>query len=324
MKLARRSLLGTLAALPLAKPGYASQTTWPGALKMGTGQPGGAFTIFGPAWGRLITQATGVEIVYCSTGGSGSNLLMIEEGDAQLGLCSLPVAIQGYNGTGGWTAGAKLGQFRVLLPAFPSILQIVSTTDGISTLAGLEGRTIGVGPSGASSPALMNKIFSSQGIMPARIEEGNYPQQVAKLLKGELSACAFFGAPPVPALREVASSNRLRLIGFSEAQAHQASSFVPGLTRMVLKAGTFPGQTVDVGSIGTLDLAVSSANLPDALAQAATLAALQHRAQLAAVVPAAAQPLPLSEIHQAGLHFHPGAAKALRQLGYKVPTKAIG
>lgn len=314
MRLARRSLLGALAALPLAKASYASQAYWPSALEMGTGQPGGAFTLFGPAWGRLITQATGVEIVYCSTGGSSSNLLMIEEGSAQLGLCSLPVAIQALNGTGAWTAGAKLGQFRVLFPAFPSVLQIVSTANGISTLAGLEGQVVGVGPSGASSPALMSEIFSSQGITPAKIEEGSYPLQVAKLLRGELAACAFFGAPPVPALKAVASSNRLRLIGFSEAEANQAARFVPGLTRMLLKTGTFPGQTVDVGSVGTLDIAVSSANLPDALAQAATLAALQHRAQLSVAVPASLQSLPMRQIRKAGLPIHPGAKKALHLL----------
>lgn len=315
MRLARRSLLGALATLPLAKASEANQTFWPNALEMGTGQPGDSFAIFGPAWGRLITQSTGVEIVYCSTGGSSSNILMIEEGNAQLGLCSLPMAIQAHNGTGSWTAGAKLEQFRVLFPAFSSILQIVSTANGVRTLAGLEGQAIGVGPSGASGPEIMNKIFASQGIAPARIEEGSYLQQIAQLLKGELAACAFFGAPPVPALKTAASSNRLRLIGFSEAEARQAASFVPGLTPMVLKAGTFPGQTVDVGSIGTLDLAVGTANLPDALAQAATLAALQHRRQLAVAVPAAAYSLPLRQIHKAGLPIHKGAVKAFQLLG---------
>lgn len=315
MSLARRSLLAALAALPVAKASCASQAFWPGALEMGTGQPGGVFTIFGPAWGRLITQATGVEIVYCSTGGSSSNLLMIEEGNAQLGLCSLPVAIQALNGTGDWTAGAKLRQFRVLFPAFPSILQIVSTADGVRTLAGLEGQIVGVGPSGASGPALMSQIFTSQGITPAQIVEGSYPQQVAKLLKGELAACAFFGAPPVPALQTVTSSNRLRLIGFSADEANQAAKFVPGLSRMILKAGTFPGQTVDVGSIGTLDLAISSANLPDELAKDATLAALQHRTQLATIVPAAAQSLSLRQLRKANLPIHKGALKAFHLLG---------
>lgn len=316
MKLARRSLLGITAAIPLATVGKASPVSWPGALAMGTGQPGDAFTAYGPAWGRLITKAMGTEIVYRSTNGSGPNLLLIEEGTAQLGLCSLPVAIQALNGTSTWTAGVKLEQFRVLFPAFPSILQIVSMGNGPATLADLAGQTIGVGPAGGSSAVLINKILASQGISLGRLEEANYVQQMDKLKKGELAACAFFGAAPVPAIKAAAIGNRLHLIGFSEAEADHVVSFVPGLTRMILKAGTFPGQTKPVASTGTLDIAVGTAKLPDNLAAAATLAALQHRRELAAIVPAVAQPSSRYLLRQADLPIHPGAAKILKRLGY--------
>lgn len=317
MTLARRSLLGAMAALPLAKAGKAaSPNAGHGALVMGTGQPGDAFTAYGPAWGALITDATGTEIVYRSTNGSGPNLLLIEEGKAQLGLCSLPVAIQAHNGTSAWTAGAKLEQFRVLFPAFPSILQIVSTVDGPASLAELSGQAIGVGPAGASSSVLMKNILASQGVLPSQIEEADYLQQMDRLTKGKLAACAFFGAPPVPAIATMALGNRLHLIGFSEAEARQAGRFVPGLTRMILKAGTFPGQSRAVASIGTLDLAVGTAALPDNLAAAATLAALKHRARLARIVPATAWPLSMQLLRQTNLPVHPGAAKILPRLGF--------
>ena len=314
-RLSRRGLLGALAALPLAQTSQASPASWPGVLTMGTGQPGGAFTIYGPAWGRLITQATNLGIVYRTTDGSCSNLLLIEEGAVQLGLCSLPVAIQAHTGTGSWTDGAKLAQFRVLFPTFPSILQIVAPANGAVNLAELAGKPIGTGPTGIFSPTLIKTIFTSQGFSPSRIESGDYLQQIAKLLRGEFAACAFFGVPPVPAIKTIAIGNQLRLIGFSAAEAQRATQAVPGLTRMILQAGTYPGQTVGVGSVGTLDMAVSNAELPDDIAEAVTLAGLQHRAQLASIVPAAAQPLSLRPIHQAGLPFHPGALKALRDFG---------
>lgn len=317
MKLARRHLLlGAATALPLASIGKASPALWSGALAMGTGQPGDAFTTYGPAWGQLITKTTGTEIVYHATDGSGPNLLLIEEGAAQLGLCSLPVAIEAMNGTASWTAGAKLEQFRMLFPAFPSILQIVSTVKGPSTLAGLAGQTIGVGPAGGSSAILVEKILASQGVSAARLEEANYVQQINKLIKGELSACAFFGAAPVPAIAAAASGNRLRLIGFSEAEANHAARSIAGLTPMILKAGTFPGQTQPVASIGTLIIGVSTAKLPDHLAAAATLAALQHRPELAAVVPAVAQPSSHALLRAADLPCHPGVTKILNRLGY--------
>lgn len=324
MNLARRSLLGAVASLPFAGLCRADQSVWPGALEMGTGLPGAAYAQFGPAWGRLITQETGVTLVYRSTDGSDSNLLLIEENIIQLGLCSLPLAIEARNGTGDWTAGAKLEQFRVLFPTFPSVLQIVSTADGVKTLAELQGQSIGLGLSDAVSPGLMKQILINQGITPGPITQGHYAQQISELLRGELAACAFFGAPPIPALKEATLKNRLRLIGFSKTEADQASNLIPGLTYMVLKAGTFPGQTLNVGSLGTMNLAVSAAHLPNSLAEKATLAALRHRPELANSVPAASASLPLQLIYQNGLAFHPGAVKALRKLGYAVPTTEVG
>lgn len=315
MKLARRGLLGAFAALSLAKTSAASQGSWPGALTMGTGLPGGSFTIFGPAWGKLITEATDIDLAYRSTDGSSANLLLIEQSSIQLGLCSLPAAIQARSGTGDWTAGARMEQFRVLFPAYSSILQIIAPANGTSTLAGLAAQPIGAGPSTIQS-ALLKQVFTNLGISPSRIEEGDYAQQLLQLMRGELAACAFFGAPPVPAIKAIATNNRLRLIGFSQAQAQQAIRLIPGLSRMILKAGTFPGQTINVGSIGTVDLAIGTVDLPDRLAEAATLTALRHRAQLGVMVPAATESLSLKPIQEAGLPFHPGAIKALHKLGY--------
>ncbi|MDE1905870.1 MAG: TAXI family TRAP transporter solute-binding subunit [Rhodospirillales bacterium] len=323
MRLARRGLLGAGFGLALAGAGRAAQPPWRGALIMGTGRPGGAFAIFGPAWGQLIKNATGLDLAYRATGGSSANLLLIEEGAAQLGLSSIAVAAQARAGTGGWTAGTKLESFRALFPAYPSVLQIVSTHAGVSNLAALNGQEIGVGPDGASGAAAVPAILASVGVRPSRVETSDYGQQMKKMLDGKLAACAFIGAPPLPALTAAAMGQKLRLIGFSMAQAAQAANAVPGLSRMVLPANTFPGQNVDVGSVGTLNIAVGAASLPADLVQEVTAAALKNRALLAAAVQAAAYSTPLQPVYEAGISFHPGAAKALRAAGISLPQNAI-
>lgn len=324
MRLARRGLLGAGAGLALAGAGRAAQPSWPGALVMGTGRPGGAFAIFGPAWGQLVKTATRIDIAYRATGGSSANLLLIEEGSAQLGLCSVAVAAQACSGSGGWTAGVKLERFRALFPTYPSVLQIISPpANGISDLAGLNGQSLGVGPAGASGAATVQNILASIGVTPSRVETGDYEQQMLEMLAGKLAACAFIGAPPLPAVTAAANGHKLALIGFSLAEADQAMLAMPGLSRMVLRAGTFPGQTVDVSSIGTLNIAVGVASLPDSLARAVTAAALKNRHLLAAAVPAAANAPAIEPVYRAGISFHPGAAKALRDTGVKLPRSAV-
>ncbi|MGE4480962.1 TAXI family TRAP transporter solute-binding subunit [Acidocella sp.] len=324
MKLARRTILGAGLGLACARAGRAAGLAWPGALIMGTGRPGGSYAIFGPAWGLLAQKATSIDIAYRASGGSSANLLLIEEGSAQLGLSTVTVAAQARAGSASWTAGVKLNRFRALFPAYPSMLQIVSTVEtGISTLAGLAGRDIGVGPAGASGEAAVKEILTALGVVPGRIETGDYEAQAQAMLAGKLAACAFIGAPPLPAIAAAARGRKLALIGFSQAEAEQAGRVIPGLSRMIMKAGTFPGQTVDVSSLGTINIAVGTAELPDTLAAAVTMAALKNRHLLSAAVRAASQAPAIAPVYEAGISFHPGAAKALREAGIDVPRKAV-
>ena len=322
MKLARRQLLGFGLAMP-AMPAFAGPA-WPSALVMGTGRPGGDYMIYGPAWGRLIQQQTGVGIAYRSSGGAEANILLIDENAAQLGLTTAVVAHEARMGSGAWTAGACFRSFRALFPMFPSILQIVSLRDtGITTLAGLAAQNIGVGPQGSSGAAALPTLFRSVGVIPGNIVTGDYTGQISDMLAGRLAACAFIGAPPMPAIAEIALGRKLSLIGFSQAEAAQVASVLPGMAPMILGAGVFPGQSIAVSSVGTANIAIGSADLPDTLAQAITQAALRNHAMLASLVPAASAVPNLKSVTDAGITFHPGAAAALHEAGLDIAKKYI-
>jgi len=320
--LSRRALLGAACAFPA---GIAwADSTWPGALVMGTGRPGGSYTLYGPEWGRLATAITGVDIAYHASGGAADNILLIEQNAAQLGMTTLTVAEEARTGNGAWTAGVVFQEFRALFPMFPSVLQIVSPRGtGITTLAGLAGQVIGIGPDGASGSAAVPGIFATLGVIPSRILTGDYAEQVRGMLAGNIAACAFIGAPPLPAIAQAAMGRKLSLIGFSEAESDQVARTAPGMTRMILPAGMFPGQSIAVASIGTPNFAIASAALPNALVDALTLAALRHQQDLAALVPAAAQTPQMASILAGNIAFHPGAVPALRSFGLDVPAKDV-
>jgi TRAP-type uncharacterized transport system substrate-binding protein len=138
------------------------------------------------------------------------------------------------------------------------------------------------------------------------------------MLTGEIAACAFIGAPPMPAIAQAAIGRRFSLIGFSRAEAAQVARVCPGMQAMVLRAGVFPGQDVAVASVGTANFAICAAGLPDALVKAVTLAALRNERALAAVVPGSG--FSAGEVSGGGMMFHPGAVEALRGFGMDVPA----
>jgi len=320
MTLSRRTLLGGALALPASA---LADSGWPQALVMGTGRPGGYYAAYGPEWGQLAQASAGVDIAYRASGGAAGNILLIEQGTAQLGMTTRTVALQAWSGAGTWTAGVKFQDFRALFPMFPSILQIISPrATGITTLAGLAGQVVGIGPDGGSGAAAVPAIFVSVGVLPQRTVAGDYGLLVRRMLAGEIAACAFIGAPPMPAIAQAAMGRKLSLIGFSQAEAAQVARVCPGMQAMVLAAGVFPGQSVAVGSVGTANYAICAAGLPDALAKAVTLAALKNAPALAAVVPGAG--CTAGEVSGGGMMFHPGAAAALRGFGMAVPAGDVG
>jgi TRAP transporter TAXI family solute receptor len=304
-------------------PGLAD-AGWPTALLMATGRPGGAYDVYGPAWGRLAAQSSGVAIAYRASGGAVSDILFIEEGSAQLGMTTVTVADQARSGAGAWTAGVKFADFRALFPMFPSILQIVAPArSGITTLAGLAGRSIGIGPDGGSASATVRAILASIGVTPGRLATGDFMPQMHDMLASKLEACAFISAPPSQAIYAAAQRTRLGLIGFTPDEAEQVTREAPGMSPMTIQAGAFPGQSVAIASIGTPNFAIGAKALPDALVNAITLAAMRNRASLAALIPAAAlAPAPLLAM-PGQMTFHPGAALALRSLGLDVPAARV-
>jgi TRAP transporter TAXI family solute receptor len=328
MRLTRRSLLASSLALP-ARQALATTATivgplWPSALLMGTGRPGGAYAVYGPAWGSLAQRSTGVAIAYMASGGAATDILLIEQGAAQLGLTTVTVANQARTGTGSWTAGAKFNVFRALFPIFPSILQIVTKQgSGITALSGLANRVIGIGPDGASGAAAVPGILANLGISPVKGVTGDYLPQISAMLAGKLDACAFIGAPPMPAIQLAAQQHALGFIGFSAEQTAQVAKFAPGMTGMGIPAGMFQNQSMPINSIGTANFAIGAASLPNTLVSALTLAALRNREKLAALVPAVEiMPFP-KQAGQGDMPFHPGAVAALRSFGMDVPARFI-
>ncbi len=297
--------------------------SWPTALLMATGRPGGAYGIYGPAWGALAQQACGVSVAYLASGGAASDILLIEQGAAQLGMTTVTVADQAISGTGAWTAGVKLSSFRALFPIFPSVLQVMALEgSGITSLSALAGRRIGVGPDGGSGSVAIPALLRSLGAAPAACLTGDIWPQVRRTLAGELDACAFIGAPPLPAIQAAAQHHRLIIIGFTPEETERAVKAVPGITAMTIPEGIFANQSNPIASIGTENFAIGAARLPAGLVAALTTTAMRNRNKLAALVPAVAQSAKMA-LPQGEMSFHPGAALALRSFGLDVPAKFV-
>lgn len=322
----RRDLLsGIAAATGLAFTAQAAGLPWPAALLMGTAEPGDTYAVYGPVWGEIAARASGVPISYLTTEGANQNLILLDQGRIDLGMTSLGVAREAWEGHGAWTHGAKLRRFRALFPMYCSIFHGIALPGrGIGRIADLSGRQVGVGPSGDTAGTFVPEILQVLAVHPKTLVFGSYPEQTQALLAGRLDACIAAAGEPVPAFHAVAAKTQLALLGFSEAEASRLHRVVPDLLPGLMPQGAYPGQSAALTVVGMLNFAVCRPELPEGLVFAITEAVMRHRARLERVVPIAVAAWPMNATTEDDfLPFHPGAAQYLRAAGVSLPERLV-
>src|SRR5271157_4462735 len=91
---------------------------WPKSLTLATASPGGVYYVYGEELARILTEKLGIPVNPFPTQGPVHNVKLVESGGAQLGLITMGVGLQGWNGTGDWSSGKHFQSMRALFPMY--------------------------------------------------------------------------------------------------------------------------------------------------------------------------------------------------------------
>ncbi len=150
-------VIATLVAIGTSTGALAASPDWPKSLTLGTASPGGPYYVYGEALTKILTEKLGIAVNPLPTQGPVHNVKLVEDGGAQLGLITMGVGLQGWNGAGDWTKGQK-PDMRALFPMYNSPFQaVVLQKSGISTFAQLDKKRFGVGPRAALAGLIFQK-----------------------------------------------------------------------------------------------------------------------------------------------------------------------
>src|SRR5262245_45948115 len=106
------AIIGVLIALGSPVDVQAASAQWPKSLTLVTASPGGVYYVYGDALAQILTEKLGIAVNPLPTQGTLHNVLLVENGTAQLGMITMGVGLEGWNGTGEWAKGKKLRQMR--------------------------------------------------------------------------------------------------------------------------------------------------------------------------------------------------------------------
>ncbi|MBB3897457.1 TAXI family TRAP transporter solute-binding subunit [Roseococcus suduntuyensis] len=327
----RRILLaGT--ALGLAAPALMGRAfaqprdpSWPRAINMGTAAPGGTYALYGPAWGGLAQEATGVNISYRTTQGPNQNIILVQRREVEVGMVTMGVALQAWNGTAPWTQGNRFRDIRALFPMYDTPFHgITLKRSGLTNMAALAGKNVGVGPRGGTPGTYFPLMFEALNIRPAAIRFGSGSDMSGQLQDGLLDAFLFASGVPVPAFSEAETQGEVNFIDFTAAETRTLTERFPELTASTLPTTTYRTAGRALNVVGMFNFAIAHHSLPETLAYEMTKAVLGQNARLRQAIAAGSETLAENASKNTFLPYHPGAARYLREVGQNIPDNLVG
>jgi TRAP transporter TAXI family solute receptor len=301
----------------------AANSDWPKSLTVATAGPGGVFYVYGEELARILTEKLGIAVNIAPSQGSVHNVKLLDNGTAQLGLISMGIGLEGWNGTGDWTNGKRFRNLRALFPMYETPFHAVALRrSGITTSVELDKKRVGVGPRVGLAAVYAQRIFGPLGISPVIIY-GPFDTQGIELLQGGIDAFLPGIAAPAPSIQNVEAKEPVTLISFSPEQIDIILKANPELNPSKISAGVYRSLDRDYVTIGLYNFAVARADLQDDLVYQSIKAAFEGQPRLVKAHPVARETIPQNAVKDTFLPFHPGAARYYREIGIKIPDALV-
>ncbi len=307
--------LGAALAAALAAPA-AAQTR----VTLKSAKAGSSYYQMAVEIAEAVDRATrgDVQVTVEESQGSVQNVMEVRARGADYVFTSPPaLTTQAREATGPFEGrGAPaFAEIRALF-AMPSLTMHVVTdaeagVEGIEDLAGLT-PLLGRGSFGATKGEAYLDLFGvADAVTIADVELSN---AVAALQNGQIDGFVTAGSFPAPNVVEAAATMEVDILSMSDEQIAET-----GRTRLVIPAGTYPGQEEEVATTSLPVIAYATAAMDEDTAFQLTRAFWENREAMAEAAPwwGGVAPELLSAVEGA---FHPGALRYYEEAGIPVPS----
>ena len=317
------SVLAFLAAILFAPSMVAREPGWPKSIAIGTASPGGTYYVYGQALADILSSELGIEVTAEATQGSTRNIILLETGQATLGMITMGIGWEAWNGTGEWTKGRRFRAMRAILPMYNSPFVIaVPKRLGARSPSELAGKRLGVGPRAGTSGTYFPRIFEALGI-PVTFIYGSLEEMASRVIGGQLDGVALATGAPVPALLELEAKEPLEFIPFTPEQLGTLMGLMLELSATTLPRATYPSLTEDYPTLGNFNFVVAHKDLPEDLVYRVVKAVYDNYERLVRAHSAGKETLPANVTRDTFLPLHPGAARYYREIGVALPAGLV-
>jgi len=314
-----------LVALALAAAAHAQpKPGWPKTLTLGTASVGGTYFVYGQVWASLVNEKLGTNISTQQTQGPNQNIILADSRQVDLGMTTMGVALQAWNGSGDWTKGRKYTNIRATFPMYDTPFHFIALEkSGIKSVKDLDGRKSGIGPRAGTCGTYFPMMFRTLGINTT-IRNGQASDMAANLQDGLIDAFPFCAGVPIAAYAELETTNKVRFFTFTNDEIQRLKKAMPELSDSVIPKGTYKQLTEDHRTVGVYNFGIAHKDLPEDLVYAITKTVLENNAQMVKGHAAAKETVVENWNRNTFLPFHPGAVRYYKEKGINIPAHLVG
>lgn len=263
-------------------------------------------------------SAQGLKTQALQSAGSIENIRKIDTEPQRLGTVFLGTAYEAVTGTGAWTQGRKFDNLRALFPMYETSFQLAALrASGLSSLAALQGKRVGVGPVGGPAESFLKGLLEATNIQ-ATLVNGTPSALATDLIGGKIDALWQGAAVPIPALVQVLDGADAVVFGLSESEQASMLSRFPFLAKASVAANSYKGQTQALQSVAAWNFVMAHKDLSEPDAYWITRTALSAAKPAEQIHASAAPTRAVNAVTNTVVAFHPGATRFYREVGVRV------
>jgi TRAP transporter TAXI family solute receptor len=292
-------------------------------LSVVTGGTGGVYYPLGGGLANVLTKALpGVQATAEVTGGSVDNLKAVGAGSADVGFSMVDAGVDAMNGKGKFTSKLPV---RTLAVIYPNIMHVVTTeATGIKSVAEMKGKRISTGSPGSATEVMALRVIEAGGLDPdkdldrARLGAA---ESVSAMKDSKIDGFFWVGGLPTAAITDLGATpnQKIKLIDHSDLIGKMNAKYGNLYAPATIATSVYPGMAGDNAASSVWNVLVVNESMPAEMAYNITKTVFEKKDDLVAVHKEAANiKLENQSVTNAGIPFHPGAAKYFAEKGIKV------
>lgn len=258
-----------------------------------------------------------------TTDGSMANLLLINQGKADIAFSMADASWDAYKGQQKFQD--KPVNVRALMVLYPNRMHIVTVEGtGINKVSDLKGKRVSTGAPNSATQIMAYRVLEAYGIDPEKdiIRERLDPGKSSDAIKDKkLDAYFWVGGVPTPAVTDLGATPglKLKLIDHADATEAMVKKYGPLYVKDVIPAKAYPGQDTPNQIATVWNVLVADAKLPDQLAYDIVKTIFEHKDDLIRVhAEAKSFEYKFQTNGAAVIPYHPGAKKYFAEKGVKL------